>query len=319
MFELTDEAFACVQPLLPANSRRGKPWREHRQVLGGIIWKLHTGRPWRDVPGRFGPWQPAMAGCVAGRSMGPGPGYGRCWPPAASWAHATVEVASSAMRWVRRRQWQHVGAGLVAAPPHRPPQHLAHRGWRPPRQPDQQPTRLRGRDPDQVRPWRLWRFCAVSCPPCLPGRRERLGRGPPPGTPGRPGPGHMPIPGVPATNLVVVQADLVLAAWKHSSHRPADPGDLDQLGQGGVGRAEAGVEGQLPVRQPPPGQQPEPAARPAGPGQRDPGPVIDPGALGAIAGAEAPPGAGGQARRPVGGRAARRSPARRAPTAAGWP
>jgi transposase len=57
MLELTDQAFARVQPFLPANSRRGKPWRDHRQVLGGILWKLHTGRPWRDVPGRFGPWQ----------------------------------------------------------------------------------------------------------------------------------------------------------------------------------------------------------------------------------------------------------------------
>jgi transposase len=57
MFELTDEAFARVQPLLPNDSRRGKPWRDHHQVLGGILWKLHTGRPWRDVPGWFGPWQ----------------------------------------------------------------------------------------------------------------------------------------------------------------------------------------------------------------------------------------------------------------------
>jgi transposase len=57
VFELTDQAFTSVQPLLPANSRRGKPWRDHRQVLGGILWKLHTGRPWRDVPRRFGPWQ----------------------------------------------------------------------------------------------------------------------------------------------------------------------------------------------------------------------------------------------------------------------
>jgi transposase len=57
MLELTDQAFAHVQPLLPANSRYGKPWRDHRQVLGGIVWKLHTGRPWRDVPVRFGPWQ----------------------------------------------------------------------------------------------------------------------------------------------------------------------------------------------------------------------------------------------------------------------
>jgi hypothetical protein len=45
-----DQAFARVQPLLPANSRRGKPWRDHRQVLGGILWKLYTARPWRDVP-----------------------------------------------------------------------------------------------------------------------------------------------------------------------------------------------------------------------------------------------------------------------------
>jgi Putative transposase of IS4/5 family (DUF4096) len=57
MFELTDQAFARVRPLLPNDSRRGKPWRDHRQVLGGILWKLHTGRPWRDVPERFGPWQ----------------------------------------------------------------------------------------------------------------------------------------------------------------------------------------------------------------------------------------------------------------------
>jgi transposase len=57
MFELTDQAVTGVQPLLPANSRRGRPWRDHRQVLGGIVWKLHTGRPWRDVPVRFGPWQ----------------------------------------------------------------------------------------------------------------------------------------------------------------------------------------------------------------------------------------------------------------------
>jgi hypothetical protein len=37
MFELTDQAFTGVQPLLPANPRRGKPWRDHRRVLGGIL------------------------------------------------------------------------------------------------------------------------------------------------------------------------------------------------------------------------------------------------------------------------------------------
>ena len=54
MFELTDQAFTLVRPLLPADSRRGRPWRDHRQVLGGILWKLHTGRPPGTVVGDRG-------------------------------------------------------------------------------------------------------------------------------------------------------------------------------------------------------------------------------------------------------------------------
>jgi hypothetical protein len=92
---------------------------------------------------------------------------------------------------------------------------------------------------------------------------------------------HVPIPAIPATNLVVVQADLVLGGLEAFLDRPADPRHPDQLGQAGTGRAETGVEGQLSIRQPPAHQQPEPTARPAGSDQRDPGPVIDPGPLGA--------------------------------------
>jgi hypothetical protein len=75
----------------------------------------------------------------------------------------------------------------------------------------------------------------------------------------------MPIPGVKAADLVVVQADLVLGGLEALLDRPADPCHPDQLSQGGAGRAEAGVVGQLPVGKPPPGQQPEPPTRPAGP------------------------------------------------------
>ncbi|MER8226284.1 transposase [Streptomyces sp. NPDC094143] len=32
-------------------------WRDHRQVLEGIVFKFRTGVPWRDLPERFGPWQ----------------------------------------------------------------------------------------------------------------------------------------------------------------------------------------------------------------------------------------------------------------------
>ena len=55
--ELTDEAWARIRPLLPPDPRRGQKWRDHRTTLNGILWKLSTGVPWRDVPERYGPWQ----------------------------------------------------------------------------------------------------------------------------------------------------------------------------------------------------------------------------------------------------------------------
>ncbi len=55
--ELTDDAWARIAPLLPANPERGGRWRDHRQVLNGIVWKIRTGADWRDIPERYGPWQ----------------------------------------------------------------------------------------------------------------------------------------------------------------------------------------------------------------------------------------------------------------------
>jgi transposase len=58
--ELTDRAWARIEPLLPAQSgRRGGRWRDHRQVINGILWQLRTGAPWRDMPERYGPWKTA--------------------------------------------------------------------------------------------------------------------------------------------------------------------------------------------------------------------------------------------------------------------
>jgi transposase len=55
--ELTDEAWAVIAPLLPEpGSSRGR-WRDHRQVINGILWKLRTGAPWRDLPERYEPWK----------------------------------------------------------------------------------------------------------------------------------------------------------------------------------------------------------------------------------------------------------------------
>ncbi|MFF7251382.1 IS5 family transposase [Embleya sp. NPDC008237] len=54
---LTDAAWVRIEPLLPVVDGRGRPWRDHRQVIDGVLWRLRTGAPWRDVPARYGPWQ----------------------------------------------------------------------------------------------------------------------------------------------------------------------------------------------------------------------------------------------------------------------
>jgi transposase len=185
MFELTDQVFTRVQPLLPANPGRGRPWRDHRQVLGGIVWKLHTGRPWRDVPTRFGPWQTCYGRLRRWQRDGT---WRRIWAVLADGEH-TSRCGQARQTLLAAAPVAAPGAGLVAATPPRPPQHLPHRGRRPPHQGGQQPPRLLGGDPDQVRPGWLWEFCALSRPPRPPRRWGRPGRGPPPGTPARPAPG----------------------------------------------------------------------------------------------------------------------------------
>jgi transposase len=55
--EITDRAWQEIEPLLPAYGQSGGQWRDHRTVINGILWKLRTGSPWRDLPERYGPWQ----------------------------------------------------------------------------------------------------------------------------------------------------------------------------------------------------------------------------------------------------------------------
>ena len=49
-----------MEPLLPSMvPQRGGRWRDHRQVINAILWKLRTGAPWRDLPERYGSWKTA--------------------------------------------------------------------------------------------------------------------------------------------------------------------------------------------------------------------------------------------------------------------
>lgn len=56
---LTDEQWDKLEPLLPPQkpAGRGRPRKDHRTIINGILWILRTGAPWRDLPERYGPWQ----------------------------------------------------------------------------------------------------------------------------------------------------------------------------------------------------------------------------------------------------------------------
>jgi transposase len=55
--ELTERGWARLAPLLPQGRRRGGQWRDHRQVINGVLWKIRTGARWADIPARYGPHQ----------------------------------------------------------------------------------------------------------------------------------------------------------------------------------------------------------------------------------------------------------------------
>jgi transposase len=61
MMDLTDEQWEVLKPIIPVPRRRadgrGRPWRDSRTVLNGILWILRTGAQWKDLPPRYPPYQ----------------------------------------------------------------------------------------------------------------------------------------------------------------------------------------------------------------------------------------------------------------------
>jgi len=57
---LTDAEWSRVEPLMPSQQQAiGRPYHDHRTVLGGILWVVRSGSSWRAMPEEYGKWETA--------------------------------------------------------------------------------------------------------------------------------------------------------------------------------------------------------------------------------------------------------------------
>ncbi len=62
-YELTAKQWSKIRPLLPpeVSGGRGRPRKDNRTMLNGILWILCTGSQWRMLPKEYGAWQSVHA------------------------------------------------------------------------------------------------------------------------------------------------------------------------------------------------------------------------------------------------------------------
>ncbi len=59
--DLTDDQWTIVKPYIPEPERLrttkkgGRPWRDPRDVLDGVLWILRTGAQWAELPRKYPP------------------------------------------------------------------------------------------------------------------------------------------------------------------------------------------------------------------------------------------------------------------------
>ena len=55
-YEITDKEWELIQPIIPI-ARTGRPQKDIRAHLNGIMWIARSGARWCDLPARYGPHQ----------------------------------------------------------------------------------------------------------------------------------------------------------------------------------------------------------------------------------------------------------------------
>ena len=55
--DLSEAEWRLLKDLLPAErGRKSRPAHDNRPIVNGILWRIRTGAPWRDVPEKYGKW-----------------------------------------------------------------------------------------------------------------------------------------------------------------------------------------------------------------------------------------------------------------------
>ena len=62
-YKLTKEQWERVKPLLPPEEtgKIGRPRKNNRMILNGMLWIARSGAQWRELPAAYGPWQSVYA------------------------------------------------------------------------------------------------------------------------------------------------------------------------------------------------------------------------------------------------------------------
>lgn len=75
---LADRLLAVLRPA----ALHGRPRVTPRQMLGGIVWVMRSGRSWREIPSAFGPWATVYSRY-------------RLWQQDGTWARVTRVLTSA--------------------------------------------------------------------------------------------------------------------------------------------------------------------------------------------------------------------------------
>ena len=71
-YDITDEQWKAIEPLMPPEytGKKGRPRKDNRTMVNGILWINRSGAQWRQLPEKYGPWQSVYARFAKWRDNG---------------------------------------------------------------------------------------------------------------------------------------------------------------------------------------------------------------------------------------------------------